>query len=560
MNPRQETIYLHVWTGDTAVARALVERQLPQCSVVELSHKQLRGGGWKGQLVGLRALKGRALVVFFKSLNDAPQLQLVLWSGLVHRCRETIVSDESGEFRVYRRSDWVGLFPRMVASLVFDAAVLLSARLLLQLWKTTARPQPFGVHDSPLDVAYVFPYPLVRDTAGGAMSHIRGVLGGIAANQASCEVYSGAPLPVKTFPVHEIPARRRFYFFWESLMLSYGIHFARRVHRQLGKTRPRLVYQRHGRFTVAGAILSKALKAPFVLEYNGSELWMANYWDPTRFRSWMRLCEEVALRCASLVVVVSDPIRDELLERGIPAARVMVNPNAVDPDQFHPGCGGAQLRRELGIGPEEITVGFVGTFGPWHGIQVLEQAIHVLLGTESERKLRFLLVGDGLLRADLRKSLQEFERSGQVVLPGIVPHDQVCSYLDASDILVSPHVPLPDGRPFFGSPTKLFEYMAMGKAIVASRLDQLAQVLSHAENAYLVEPGSVQELVDAIRLLVNDGGLRGRLGAQARETAIARHTWRRNVEHVLARSKGSANPAAAVSPGSKKQLAHSESQ
>lgn len=111
MNTNQETIYLHVWTGDAAQARALVERQLPECSMVELSHPQLRRGGWKGQLRSLHGLKGRALVVFFKSLSDAPQLNLVLWSGLVHRCRETIVSDESGEFRVYRRSDWLGLFP-----------------------------------------------------------------------------------------------------------------------------------------------------------------------------------------------------------------------------------------------------------------------------------------------------------------------------------------------------------------------------------------------------------------------------------------------------------------
>jgi glycosyltransferase involved in cell wall biosynthesis len=180
-----------------------------------------------------------------------------------------------------------------------------------------------------------------------------------------------------------------------------------------------------------------------------------------------------------------------------------------------------------------------------------------LLGTASDVKLRFLLVGDGSLLPEMRKSLQSLDQASQVFFPGIVSHDRVRAYLDASDILVSPHVPLPDGRPFFGSPTKLFEYMAMGKAIVASRLDQLAQVLSHNETALLVEPGSIHELVDAIRLLVKDGALRERLGAQARQAAIARHTWKQNVRHVLDRVREIPNPSVPSPASSQKQLAHS---
>ena len=533
-----KTIYLHVWTGDAHLARALVEKHRPGSPVIELSHQELRGGVWRKQLGSLRRLRGQALIVFFESLNDAPQLQLVLWSGLVHRCRETIVADASGEFRVYCRADWVWLLPRTLASASADIAVLLFFLALLSLWKRIARPVRFQGGSTDLDVAYLFPYPLVRDTAGGAMSHIRGVLGGIAAHGAKCQVFSGIPLPTHIFPVHEIVAQRRLFLFWETTMLSYSIRFAQTVRRMLsGAVRPAIVYQRHGRFTVAGALLSQWMRVPLVLEYNASELWMAHYWDPTRFRTWLRLCQEFTLACASLIVVVSEPIRDELLEHGIPVSRILVNPNAVDPDHFHPGCGGEKLRQSLGISAQEIVVGFVGTFGPWHGISVLQEAILQLLKESSGNSFRFLLVGSGALHADMRRSLQEFERAGKVLLPGIVPHDQVRAYLDAADILVSPHVPMADGRPFFGSPTKLFEYMAMGKAIVASNLDQLAQVLRHQHTALLVQPGNVAELVSAIRLLAHDPALRYRLGNQARQTAIARHTWQQNVSRVLAVSR-----------------------
>jgi glycosyltransferase involved in cell wall biosynthesis len=539
---KPERIYLHVWTGDHDEARRVAERQWPGGDIVEVSHQQLRSQGWKGQIRGLRALSGRALMVFFKSLDDAPQVQLVLWSGIIHHCKETVLADSQGRLQVYRRRDWLRLFPKSLVSAFADAFVLLFGRFFLMLWRATARPRSLEGEPGGFDVAYLFPYPLARDVAGGAISHIRGVLGGLKASGAKCKIFSGAPLPVGCFPLQLISAKRRFFMFWESLTLTYSVRFAQEVRHALRGARPRALYQRHGRFIVAGALLSQWTGIPLILEYNGSELWMADYWDPTRFYSWVRLCEEVTLKCASLIVVVSDPIKHELLKRGIAPERVVVSPNAVDPDHFHPGCGGDTLRQQLGIATSEIVVAFVGSFASWHGISVLQQAACEILQDSTPEQVRFLLIGDGQLRVEMRRCLERFEKTGQVIFTGILPHDRVRPYLDAADILVSPHVPLPDGKPFFGSPTKLFEYMAMGKAIVASNLDQLAQVLSHNQTALLVEPGSVEELVDAIRLLAQDSRLRRRLGQQAREAAVARHTWQQNVTPVLAFARREKKP------------------
>ena len=105
--------------------------------------------------------------------------------------------------------------------------------------------------------------------------------------------------------------------------------------------------------------------------------------------------------------------------------------------------------------------------------------------------------------------------------------------LDACDILVAPHIPLTDGSEFFGSPTKIFEYMAMGKAIVASRLGQIGEVLVDEETALLVEPGNVGELGNAIVRLIESETLRMRLGSRAREVAAREHTWTHNAQRVL---------------------------
>jgi glycosyltransferase involved in cell wall biosynthesis len=270
-----------------------------------------------------------------------------------------------------------------------------------------------------------------------------------------------------------------------------------------------------------------------ILEYNGPEGWIADHWDPTPFRSWVRLCEEVTLRSAARIIVVSEVLRLELLDRGIPADRIRLNPNAVDPGYFSPGPGREQGRRELGVKPDEVLVGFAGSFSLWHGIEVLEQTIVRLLGNQAPTRLRFVLMGNGLLHGAMRSALAAYEKTGDVIFTGSVPSNKVVEYLDASDILVSPHIPMPDGSRFFGSPTKIFEYMAMGKGIVASRLEQIAEVLEHDRTAWLVTPGDVNELSEAILRLAMDPAKRKELGEAARHAAIERHSWVRNVSWAL---------------------------
>jgi len=93
---------------------------------------------------------------------------------------------------------------------------------------------------------------------------------------------------------------------------------------------------------------------------------------------------------------------------------------------------------------------------------------------------------------------------------------------------------MPDGRPYFGSPTKLFEYLAMERPVVASRLGQMSELLVDGQTAILVEPGDPSELARAILRLSNDEELRLRVGASARSLVVSGHTWRHNAARVFA--------------------------
>lgn len=269
------------------------------------------------------------------------------------------------------------------------------------------------------------------------------------------------------------------------------------------------------------------------------------------------MAEEAMLRHAHLVVTISEVLRDELIERGVEPARIVCYPNCIDPAVFTSARFSLAelqaLRARYGISMDSTVLAFIGTFGQWHGAEMLAQAIAHLYVEErqwlKDRKVHFLLVGDGLKMPQVRSIIETAGAGGVCTLTGLVPQEQAALHLAAADILVSPHVPNSDGTRFFGSPTKLFEYMAMKKGIVASKLDQIGEVLSpgldvsdlpasppgsdHPELALLYEPGNLEGLIRGIRFLVERKDWQSHLGSNARQRALDKYTWRHHVQAIL---------------------------
>jgi glycosyltransferase involved in cell wall biosynthesis len=137
----------------------------------------------------------------------------------------------------------------------------------------------------------------------------------------------------------------------------------------------------------------------------------------------------------------------------------------------------------------------------------------------------------------VKETLAKYAVGDACILAGRIPQEQGPAYLAACDILASPHVPNPDGTPFFGSPTKLFEYMAMGKGIVASDLDQIGEILKHEKTAWMVKPGDAESLMLGLKRLIDDTALREKLGRAAREEVVAKYTWKEHTRKIMEKLK-----------------------
>ena len=143
--------------------------------------------------------------------------------------------------------------------------------------------------------------------------------------------------------------------------------------------RPAYLYERLVLGNYAGARLSRELGIPYIVEYNGSEVSMFRSFEGKQYayETLYLKAEQVAFRQATMISVMSQIVKDSLVDRGIDAGKILVNPNGADLDAYRP-VGGADresLRRELHLSPTACVVGFTGTFGGWHGIDVLAAAI-----------------------------------------------------------------------------------------------------------------------------------------------------------------------------------------
>ncbi|MGQ0743227.1 MAG: glycosyltransferase [Acidimicrobiales bacterium] len=375
-------------------------------------------------------------------------------------------------------------------------------------------------------------------TAGGALAHTTGVLNHLGRFGGPPILLTTADIPGigPTSATIRIRPGHRFADFPELARLHFDRQLRRALDEAMGTHQPAFLYQRASLNSLAGAEAATAAGIPLVLEYNGPEAWVARHWgNPLHHEALSHRVESVNLAAATVVVVVSEALAAELAGRGVDATKILVNPNGVDPAVYRPDAFSPPAWTGAAPLAEGPLIGFIGTFGPWHGAEVLARAFLALLADPAANRPppHLLMVGDGDRLAATRQILAPAIAAGRCTFTGLVPQAQGPALLAACDVLVAPHVPNPDGSPFFGSPTKLFEYMATGRAIVASDLDQIGQVLEHDHTAVLVRPGDEEALAGALAALLADPGRRQRLGAAARRRAESHHTWAQHTDRII---------------------------
>jgi glycosyltransferase involved in cell wall biosynthesis len=278
-----------------------------------------------------------------------------------------------------------------------------------------------------------------------------------------------------------------------------------------------------------GAVwLAKLLNIPLFVEVNAP---LAEERGKFGGLAWSRLAawsEKYLWRNATRVLPVTEMLARRIEAAGVPRANIMVMANGVDLARFATrGREAAKAALDL---KGRFVLGFVGYVREWHG---LEQVIDLLAKDPRLANGHLIVIGDGPARSALTARARALGVSERVFFTGIVAREDVAAIASAFDVALQPEV-----TPY-ASPLKLFEYMALGHAIVAPDTANIREVLTDEVDALLFAPGHLAAFAQAIVRLGGDAALRQQLGANAIANLTTKNrTWRGNARRIAAMAAG----------------------
>lgn len=389
---------------------------------------------------------------------------------------------------------------------------------------------------------------------GGSVAHTLGVIKGllhhghrvICASSAMHKVLDDIDHPDFVLIKLHVPNVFKLFGYKINCLIS-NLIFYYKVEKLIKEHTIDLIYQRYSMLNLVGTWLYQKYSIPFILEFNGSESWVDAHWSTARRLRLTKLrltklrltrliayIEQANLEHAQSIIVVSQVLKEQLIDRDIQVDKIQVNPNGVDIKLFNPAYlidKRKTVRNQLML-EQKFVIGFSGTFSYWHGVEVLSFLIPKVI--KQEKKVHFLLMGDGPLKKQLAHIIKHEQVMHGVTFTDMLHTDQMPAFLAACDAYICPTQPNKDGTRFFGSPTKLFEYMAMGKPIIASRLEQIAEILTLDNvQSLLVESddyeGFAQAVIDLIHMHHQQCDGLGR----ALQQRVQQYSWHEHVQRIL---------------------------
>lgn len=285
-----------------------------------------------------------------------------------------------------------------------------------------------------------------------------------------------------------------------------------------------IIHERFGLYSYGGILASKLLRIPHITEINGpgieeKKLFTKDLTFIQKFTA--RIIRKFCLKNTDHIVAVSHNLKNFLIDNTLikHTNNVTVLPNAADVEAFGKHVDVQGLRVSLGL-EDKFIIMYTGTLQVWYAIEDLISALPLVIKKVPNAFL--LIAGEGQAREKLENLVCLHGITDKVRFTGYIYHDKIPEMISIADVVVAPYKEL--GMTFFGSAIKIFEYLSAGKAIVATRIGQIAEVLQDQHTALLVTPSCIDELAHAVIRLALDKQLRNDLAKNAKREA-QKYSW-----------------------------------
>lgn len=310
---------------------------------------------------------------------------------------------------------------------------------------------------------------------------------------------------------------------YEFLELAYSFVAYFRLIQTAREFKPDIIYERYNLFLIAGVLLKYRLSVPLLLEVNAPLAQERGEFGGLGMPWLAKWVEGVVWRNANFVLPVTRVLAEHVVAYGVPESRIAVIPNGINTEHFARAPSPSIAKEALECS-DDLVLGFTGFVRDWHGV---DRVVRWMATNDAPPNTRLLIVGDGPARHTLENLAKDLSVGERIQFTGILPRSRVPEYVAAFDIALQPAV-VP-----YASPLKLFEYLALGKAILAPRQPNIEEILTDGENALLFNPIAQGDIETALTRLCVDIDLRTRLATGAASTITEMGlTWKANAQRV----------------------------
>lgn len=293
----------------------------------------------------------------------------------------------------------------------------------------------------------------------------------------------------------------------------------------LRKDYPDIIYVRI-MWSFTPLVLGRFLSVPVMLEINDSPHRAYASIKNLFKRTVVHLIDKISFRLSDHILPVTQKIAENMhtLE-GIPWRKLTVLPSGTNIDLFHP-MDKRQSCLQLGFDESLIYIGFIGAFFRHQGIDTLIDAGPAII--QKYPQVRFLVLGDGPMRAAWSQKIDDNALSAYFLFPGNVPYEEVPQYCGVMDVGVAPFRKEAVER----SPVKIFDYLACGKPVVATDVGETSGFFADSGAVIIVPPEDPVALAQGINRLLENETLRAEMGEKGRAFIANRYSRTQIAEMV----------------------------
>lgn len=313
-------------------------------------------------------------------------------------------------------------------------------------------------------------------------------------------------------------------FAYELAELSYSLVAYRRLAKKISVFQPDAIYERYNLYLLAGIWAKRKYRLPLILEVNAPMAVERQEYGGLALPKLASWVERHVWRHADYVLPVTEVLAEYIAAQGVDRSRIVVIPNGINFDQYRDLPTSDEAKTRYGL-QGRLVIGFTGFVREWDR---LDRIMHWIAQTGAAYNTHLLVIGDGPARVEIETCAAKLGVSDRLTFTGAVRREEVPRISVAFDIaLQTALVP-------YASPLCLFEYLALGKAIVAPDQPNHHEILRNGEDSLLYDPNDPQGIEKALNTLLNDKELRTQIACQAEKVISTKGLeWKSHAKRII---------------------------